>query len=157
MGVNISVKELKNFLDKANKNTYANKNAKKSEPTRLKSEDYQFEEDNLIYHDTYFGARDFIGEEIVYKDKIPVWGANYFGFIIDSSVSEKEVYDFLRKALIQNHESEISVRGPEEFSEGDWIYRFSVKGSLANFSGSEEILVNRKVVYRCFVHGGFVN
>ncbi len=39
--------------------------------SRLKSEDYHFEQGNLIYHDTYFGGKDFIGGEIVYKDEMP--------------------------------------------------------------------------------------
>lgn len=60
---------LAKFLDEANKATYANKDAPEVIASCLKSEDYYFEKDDLIYHDTYFGARDFIGEEIVYKDR----------------------------------------------------------------------------------------
>ena len=68
----IDIKELADFLSEANKNTYANKDAPKVAPSRLESEDYHFEKGNLIYHDTYFGGRDFIGEEIVYKNQKPV-------------------------------------------------------------------------------------
>ena len=152
----IDLIELKRFLSEANKKTYANKEAKKSESTRLKSEDYHFEKGSLINHDTYFGARDFIGEEIVYKNKKPVWGTNYFGFIINNKADKNKIYDFLRQALMQNHESKIPVRGPEEFSDGEWTYKFSFNGNLGNFSGEEIIIFKGEIVYRCFVHGGFI-
>ena len=63
----MNTETLAKFLNEANKATYANKTAPKVAPSRLKSEDYHFEKDGLIYHDTYFGGRDFIGEEIVYE------------------------------------------------------------------------------------------
>lgn len=69
--------------------TYANKSAPKVAPSRLKWEDYHFEKDGLIYHDTYFGGRDFIGEEIVYENEKPVWGANYFGFVLAEKFNTK--------------------------------------------------------------------
>ncbi|MEN9338195.1 MAG: hypothetical protein RIQ41_509, partial [Candidatus Parcubacteria bacterium] len=75
----MNTETLAKFLNEANKATYANKTALKVAPSRLKSEDYHFEKDGLIYHDTYFGGRDFIGGEIVYENEKPVWGANYFG------------------------------------------------------------------------------
>jgi hypothetical protein len=64
---------LAHFLDEANKSTYAKKDAAKVKPLRPNSEDYHFEKDDLIYHDTYFGGRNFIGEEIVYQNQTPVW------------------------------------------------------------------------------------
>lgn len=153
----MDIKILKNFLIEANKNTYANKNALKSESSRLKSEDYHFEKDGLIYHDTYFGGRDFIGEEIVYENHVPAWGANYFGFIVQPDTKEQEVYDFLRKALMQESKDIIPVRGPAKFSEDEWDYKFAVKGNLSNFSGEEIILFKNAIVYRCLIHGGYIN
>lgn len=152
----IALQELVDFLEEANRNTYANKDAAKSASTRLRSDDYHFEKDGLIYHDTYFGGRDFIGEEIVYKNEKPVWGANYFGFTLDEKVSEKDIYDFLRKALIQEYNDIIPVRGPAKFSDGEWTYKFVVIGGLENFVGQEEILLSSKIVYRCMIHGGFI-
>ena len=150
------IEALGKFLNEANKATYANKNAPKVTPSRLKSEDYYFEKDGLAYHDTYFGGRDFIGEEIVYENEKPVWGANYFGFVLDEKVSEKEVYDFLRKALMQEYDDVIPVRGPSNFSVDDKEYHFLADGDLVNFSGKEEISFDGKVVYRCLIHGGMI-
>ncbi len=156
MNRSIEIKELTDFLHEANKHSYANKEAEKTASSRLNSEDYHFEKDNLIYHDIYFGSRDFIGEEIVYKNEKPVWGANYFGFIIDDEANEKDVYDFLREALMQEYDDIIPVRGPKEFVDGDWAYRFSTSGGLENFVGQEEILLKDKIAYICRVNGGFI-
>ena len=71
-------------------------------------------------------------------------------------MSEKDVYDFLREALMQEYDDIIPVRGPSNFSANDKEYNFFVDGDLANFSGKEEISFGGKVVYRCFVYGGFV-
>jgi len=152
----MNTNKLAQFLNAANKATYANKDTPKVAPSRLKSEDYHFEQGDLIYHDTYFGGRDFIGEEIVYESEKPIWGANYFGFMLDEKLSDKDVYDFLRKALMQEYDDVIPVRGPSNFSADEKEYHFVADGDLTNFSGKEEISFGGKVVYRCFVHGGFI-
>jgi hypothetical protein len=152
----IEMNALARFLHIANKRTYANKDVPQVQSSRLKSQDYEFEQDQLTYHDTFFGDRDFIGEEIVYKQEKPVWGANYFGFILADEIGEAEVYDFLRKALMQDYDDVIPVRGPGQYSDGDWRYEFSVKGDLANFSGQEEISLRGRPIYRLFLHGGLI-
>ena len=150
------IKELAAFLDEANKNSYASKDAPKASSSRLKSEDYHFEKDNLIYHDTYFGERDFIGEEVIYKDGVPVWGMNYYGYVLEQSQSEKEVYDFLRKALIQEYDDVIPVRGAKNYKEGGWEYHNAPDGTLKRFTGVETIYRDSKLVYRADYHGGLI-
>jgi len=61
-----------------------------------------------------------------------------------------------RKALMQEYNDIIPVRGPAKFSDGEWTYQFTVNGVLENFAGQEEILLNAKIVYRCITHGGFI-
>jgi len=62
------MKKLKKFLIEAKKETYANENVKQKKSSRLKSRDYEYKKDNMIYHDTFFGGTNFIGEEVVYID-----------------------------------------------------------------------------------------
>ncbi|MEK7584149.1 MAG: DUF5680 domain-containing protein [Patescibacteria group bacterium] len=150
----IAMDTLTHFLREANMHTYADADAPKAPPTRLHSHDYHFEQGDLLYHDTYFGSRDFLGEEIVYDTGCPVWGANYFGFILDESANEKEVYDFLRKALVQEQNDVIPVRGPRHFARGDWEYQLSINGDITRFTGEETIAHAGKTVYRLFIHGG---
>lgn len=152
----IDISTLTQFLNDANKSTYANKDAPKVGASRLRSEDYHFEKDDLIYHDTYFGGRDFIGGEIVYKENIPVWGMNYYGYVLNPTISEKDVYDFLRKALMEEYNDIIPVRGPQSFADNDWSYTNSPVGDLGRFTGKEEILYKQEIVYRADYHGGFI-
>ena len=57
---------LLDFLIEAKKQTYANESAEKVESTRFNSKDYEYKKENMVYHDTYFGGTNFIGEEDVY-------------------------------------------------------------------------------------------
>ncbi len=152
----MNLEALAAFLEAANKATYANRTMPKAPSTRAGSLDYHFERDGLAYHDTYFGARDFIGAEVVYDNGTPAWGMNYFGFILDDGVSEKDVYAFLRTALMQPYGDLIPVRGPRRFDEGGKSFRLAIAGDLANFTGTEEIHFASKVVYRCHIHGGLI-
>lgn len=152
----IDLKQLADFLEQANKSTYANKDAPKASPSRLKSEDYHFKKDGLIYHDTYFGSRDFMGEEVVYKGGEPVWGLNYYGYILSEMTNEKELYSFLRQALMQEYSDIIPVRGPKNHQQNDWEYNNSAKGELDRFTGTEEIYRAGVLVYKCHYHGGFI-
>ena len=65
MNAAVSAAAVAEFLVAAHRKTYADKNAAKAPSTRLQSFDYRFERDGLVYHDTYFGMRDYIGEEAV--------------------------------------------------------------------------------------------
>ncbi|MBI2087068.1 MAG: XRE family transcriptional regulator [Candidatus Zambryskibacteria bacterium] len=152
----IDPKELADFLEEANKSTYANKDAPKATSSRPKSEDYHFKKGNLIYHDTYFGGRDFIGGEIVYKENIPVWGMNYYGYVLNPEVSEKDVYSFLRKALMQEYSDIIPVRGAGSYENDGWQYRNTPEGNLERFTGVEEIYRQKELVYRAHYHGGSI-
>ena len=148
--------ELTDFLHAANKATYANREAPKAKPLRPSSEDYHFEKDDLAYHDTYFGSRDFIGEEVVYKTEKPVWAMNYYGFVLNDDISTADAYKILRSALMQEYDDILPVRGPREYSEGEYTYRNSVEGYLDRFMGTEEILLSSEVIYQCWYHGGMV-
>lgn len=144
------------FLREANLNTYANESVKKAASLRPDSSDYHFEKGDLTYHDTYFGATKFIGEEIVYKNGKPAWGMNYYGFTLDGEISEGLFDTILRPALMSGSGDNIPVRGPKEFVSGEWKYTFNAEGSLANFTGLEEITKSGKIVCRLHCHGGFV-
>jgi len=152
----LPIDALEVFLKDANLNTYANENIKKSSSLRPGSSDYHFEKNGLTYHDTYFGTTKFIGEEIVYKNAKPAWGMNYYGFALNSEISESLFDAILRPALMSGSGDNLPVRGPKEFVNGEWRYTFKADGNLANFTGLEEISKNGEVVCRLYCHGGFI-
>ncbi len=153
------IEDLHNFLLEAKKQTYANENVKKISSTRLGSHDYEYKKENMIYHDTYFGGTDFMGEEVVYlsSHETPIWGMNYYGVVLDKSFSEEAIDNALRKALMKVGEGDIlPVRGPKEFINEEYRYTFNVTGDLDYFEGEETISKNNKKVYILKCHGGLI-
>lgn len=92
----IEISELAYFLVKAKKATYANK-TNKINSSRKESHDYSYQENNYTYFDSFFGAENFSGQEIVYKDEKPCWSMNYYGRVIGKNFNG----DFLKEALLQ--------------------------------------------------------
>ncbi|MBN2853323.1 MAG: hypothetical protein JXQ23_11370 [Clostridia bacterium] len=78
------MKELTEFIVKAKKNTYAS-GLGKVESSRRLSTDLYYRENEYEYADSYFGAKEFSGQEVVYRDNLPVWSMNYYGKIIDKN------------------------------------------------------------------------
>ena len=149
---------LKEFLIKAKKQTYANENIEKQKSSRNGSHDYEYSSNNMIYHDTYFGGINFMGEEVVYEENdTPIWGMNYYGITLDQTLSEQAVDKALRPALMQvGSDDTIPVRGPQEYINGDYKYIFNVSGNLDYFEGEETIYKNGKKVYILKCHGGVI-
>ena len=147
--------ELKEFLIEAKKQTYANGNAKKMESSRLGSNDYEYSNGNMMYHDTYFGGLEFNGEEVVYEDNNPIWGMNYRGETHDLNLSEEAVDKALRPALmLVGTDDTLPLRGPKEFVNGNYRYTFDVVGNLDSFFGEEAIYKEDVIVYSLKCHGG---
>ena len=149
---------IRDFLIEAKKSTYANGTAEKIESSRLGSKDYEYKKGNMLYHDTYFGGTNFIGEEVVYIDNKIYWAMNYYGVTLDENLGEEAMDNALRPALMQVGISEniIPVRGPREYKNGDFKYTFEVSGDLTNFSGIETIYKNDKKIYELKCNGGLI-
>ena len=148
--------KLYDFLIEAKKQTYANANTEKVQPSRIGSKDYEYKKDTLTYHDTYFGGTNFMGEEVVYIDnETPIWGMNYYGVTLDETLTEEAVDKALRPALMLVGQKDIlPVRGPKEYINEEYKYTFEVDGNLECFTGTETIYKNDKPVYILKCHGG---
>ena len=151
--------KLNRFLIDAKKQTYANENVEKVDSSRKGSHDYHYQNDEMIYHDTYFGGTKFMGEEVVYfNDDTPIWGMNYYGITLDENLSEEAMDKALRPALMLVGEDKdiIPVRGPRNYKNGEYEYNFSVNGDLDCFEGKETIHKGKTKVYELKCHGGLI-
>ena len=150
--------DLYNFLVDAKKQTYANVNVKKMLSSRKGSFDYEYSNDKMTYHDTYFGGTKFMGEEIIYSsDETPVWGMNYYGVTLNEDLSEEAIDNALRPALMKvGVDTILPVRGPKEYSNNGYRYTFEVHGTLDYFDGIETIYKNDEKVYVLKCHGGVI-
>ena len=149
---------IEKFLIEAKTETYANQNAPKVMNSRLGSKDYEYLKDNMIYHDTYFGGTNFIGEEIVYVDEKIFWAMNYYGVTLDNSLNEEVMDNVLRPALMMVGKDKqiIPVRGPREFINGDYKYTFEVDGNIEYFNGTERVYKKDKKIYELRCSGGLI-
>ena len=119
------------FMLKAKKATYAKKEGK-TVSSRPNSHDYQYQENEYLYIDTFVGSG-FGGEECVYKDNIPLYVMNYYGKVLDEAFSG----DFLKEALLLV--DRISpFRGPALYTNGNYTYHCSYDGDY------EFLMVKRK-------------
>ncbi len=138
------------FLCRAKKATYAGKGPK-SPSSRPNSHDLQYNEDNLLYIDTFLGGESFAGEECLWIDSTPVWSMNYMGRVL----SEEFSGSFLKEVLSLVPEDN-PYRGPIVYENGDYKYHCIVNGSFEWFNGYEEIFYKDKKVFECMFHGGLV-
>jgi hypothetical protein len=69
------------FLIRAKQNTYAGHGSDVA-PSRTASHDLRYEEGDFAYYDTYLGGLKFVGEEAVWVKGKPVWGMNYYGWML---------------------------------------------------------------------------
>ena len=140
------------FLIKAKTSTYADGIKYKVPSTRPNSIDYHYEEDSFIYHDTYFGSKEFYGEEIVYFDNSPIWHMEYKGGVQNDETTD--VYAKVLKPALKNVDNKLPLRGPKEFLVGDYKYTFESIGTFDQFEGKERIYKKDKLVYELICHGG---
>jgi transcriptional regulator with XRE-family HTH domain len=142
--------DLRKFLLTAKNNTYAGKGSECSSSRPL-SHDYKFEENGLLYIDTYVGGECFSGEEAVWKDNVPIWAMNYSGRVTGENFSG----DLLKSAL-REVPYDKPYRGPSYFHDGNYMYMCKVDGTFEWYQGYEEILYLDEKIYECFFHGGIV-
>lgn len=151
------LQQLAKFLIEAKKQTYASGDEAKVTSSREGSNDYEYTDGSLTYHDTYFGGVKFIGEEVVYNsDKQAYWGMNYRGETLRLDMSEAAMDAVLRPALSMVGEDAdvIPVRGPRRFERYGYVYEFEVEGTLESFNGHETISKDGEIIYRLSCNGG---
>ena len=151
----VNQKNLKKFLVKAKINTYALSGEGGENVLADGSKEFLFEENIIAYRDRYFGSVSFIGEEIVFQNKKPMWGMNYYGEIISENISKNKVYEFLKNALLKVKENK-PFRGPDNFEEDNFKYINKAEGNVEKFYGQEIILYKKQLVYKLFYHGGLI-
>ena len=147
--------DLTSFLLKAKLKTYATGGEGNERNLDDGTREMSYREGNFFYRDRYFGFNPFIGQEVVWENDKVVWAMNYYGMVTDESVSAGDVYHFLQKAM-QHVGAERPFRGPDEYKDGDFLYKDASEGNLSQFSGEETIFFQNKQVYLLTYRGGKV-
>ncbi len=103
-------RSLHEFILKAKSVSYVG-NGEPASASRPASHDLKFEQGDWAYLDSYFGGRNFIGEEVVYFRGQPVWAMNYYGFILRSDLITPAQTGQVIKASLSKMYSEGSLPG----------------------------------------------
>ncbi len=149
------LKDLSEFIVRAKAATYVG-GGTPATPCRLGSHDLQFKEDEWSYLDSYFGGRDFIGQEVVHLAGQPVWGMNYYGYIIREDLITPEQAGGVIKASLSQMYLEKRFLGGFSHTAGEFTYVDSSEGDVTRFRGREMILRGDIVTYELLYHGGLI-
>ncbi len=138
------------FRLEANTQTYAGYMTPVKE-TRPMSYDYEYQQGDFYYYDSWIGGEVFSGEEVIWKNGKAVYAMNYCGRTLDERFSG----DFLKEAL-RAATKECPYRGPQEYESGQYRYKTQVNGDIYWFQGYEEIYCQEMKVYEFFYPGGIM-
>jgi hypothetical protein len=128
----------------------------KSLSRRPNSHDLEYHEGAFSYLDSYFGGADFLGQEVVYHEKRPVWAMNYYGRILDPGrISAAEAGRIIQESLSRMYQ-EGRFLGGFEHQVQDGTYVDSNEGDVSSFKGTEFIVRDGVKVYELFYHGGLI-
>ncbi len=148
----VNISALKEFITEARQTTYASGEQSVDSPRLMGSSQFEHQEADFFYRDIYFdGDNNFIGQEIVYQNKKPIWGMIYFG-----KSTDRETTAFLKKSLLELAEK-CRLGEKCEFQEEAFHYLDSGTGTLERFSGEERILKNGKEIYDLSYRGGMIS
>jgi hypothetical protein len=120
------------------------------------SHDLKFSEGDWAYLDSYFGGRDFIGEEVVYYQGKPVWAMNYYGRILRPDLITPAQTGQVIKASLSKMYLEGRFLGGFEYQHEGFKYIDGNEGELASFRGRESISRDGVRTYELFYHGGMI-
>lgn len=149
----LELEALERFIVRAKRSTYVGGGLKLL-PYRLGSKDLQFAEGDWAYHDSYLGETDFIGQEIVYHQRKPAWGMNYFGTILKGDrITAAQAGEMIMKSLSRMY-AEGRFLGGFEYREGELRYVDQNEGDVRSFRGREQISLGDEIVYEMVYHGG---
>lgn len=153
----ISTEELAAFIVRAKSATYVG-NGIHLLPTRPESVDLQYHEAALIYHDSYFGGSDFLGEEVVYHEHQPVWAMNYYGYLLDPSRIDAAAAGRVIKLALATLYRQGRFLGGWTQQVDELTYVDENTGDPTRFHGIEWILDSAdRRLYELRYHGGLIH
>lgn len=110
------------------------------------------------YRDSYSGYFRAPGSTFISFRDVPVWNMSYFGQgqMPGQEPFAKPTYAFLKRALLQATPA-LPYRGPSEYREDGWTYRFQMlHGDLEDFLAKENVFKGNASVFSQTIGGGII-
>lgn len=147
--------EILKFIVEAKAATYVG-NGVHVDSCRFGSHDLEYTRGDFYYRDSYFGGKDFLGEEIVWYQFQPIWGENYYGKILrPNSITPEETGKMIKASLAKQY-LEGRFLGGFSYTSGSLTYFDKNEGDWQSFIGEETITKDDSLVYRLNYHGGLI-
>ena len=147
--------ELERFIIAAKRQTYVG-GSNFCRSCRLASHDISYVEDAWRYLDSYFGGTDFLDQEVVWHESLPVWAMNYYGRILcPDRIDASRAGATIKLALAALYQEDRFL-GSFELATPHGLYRDMSQGTVARFQGHEAILQDDTEVYTLDYHGGLI-
>lgn len=146
------MKNIEKFIIEARAETYAGSNGTVKAALNG-SKQLEYKNGSLLYRDVYYtGKNNFYGIETIFDDSKPVFGMSYYGNWGD--MSEKEIDDILRGALIANSETRLNKE--IEWRNGDFVYICNpdTTDGIKEIGGTEVISKKGNQIYVFCYAGG---
>ncbi|KJF68541.1 DUF5680 domain-containing protein [Rhizobium nepotum] len=147
---------LEEFIVQAKSATYVGGGDKSATPTRLGSHDLAYRNGDWHYIDSYFGGTDFIGQEVVWHQGIPLWAMNYYGRIIRPASIDGTVAGRVIQHSLSTLYREGRFLGGFTREVEDMIYVDTNEGEFQSFTGVERIYRDGVETYRLDYNGGLI-
>ena len=152
----MNIKDLKDFLVKAKKSTYASWEESIKIKERDNSTTLVFENWDFKYHDNYFGWEPYWWREVVFYKWNIVYIMIYYWFVYSEVSNVGEIYKTLQKAL-SKIPKDYPYRWPENLKEWEFEYINNFSWEIDNFSWEEIIKVWQKILYKAKYMWWFVD
>jgi len=149
------LENLNAFIVRAKAATYVG-DGQPAPSCRSASHDLKYTDGDWTYLDSYFGGRDFIGEEVVYYQGKPVWAMNYYGRILRTDLITPAQAGQVIKASLSKMYLEGRFLGGFEYQHEGFTYTDTSEGEVTSFRGREFISQIGETVYELFYHGGVI-
>lgn len=122
--------------------------------SRPGSTDLTFADAEYGYLDSYVGGTDFIGQELVTYDGVPVWAMNYYGYLLRPDLIDGAgLSAVVREALTAMYAQGRFLGGWRHVASAG-VYEDESTGDVTRFFGRERVLVGGDVAYELSYHGG---
>ena len=103
-----------------------------------------------------FGGEPYGGRQVIFFKGKPLWITVYYGQVDNVVKNIKDVYTFLKKALLHPRKN-FPLRGQPEFKDGNYKYTSILRGDVRNFYLEEKIYKKNAEIYSAGFFGGFVD
>jgi hypothetical protein len=150
----MDLRELERFIIVAREHTALGQ-SRRLPPERASAVEIVYREGGLVYRDSYFGQSRLIGQEIVRRAGVVVWGMNYLVVVRERPLEGEELAAFLQRAQLARYR-ERRLLGPHTFQERNLRYEDRNEGDLGLFQGEVLVHYQDEELFRMHYCGGLI-